>query len=90
MPYSIKHVGNKYAVIVTDTGKVVGTHPSKAQAQAQLGALYANVPEAKTSPYQTIYDQITGLLSEIDKGNVKVDKTSQGQYATLISSLKKA
>ena len=46
MPYNIKQVGDKFAVIATNTGKVVGTHPSKIQAQAQLGALYANVPDA--------------------------------------------
>lgn len=47
MPYSIRQVGNKFAVIQTDSGKVVGTHSSKKKAQAQLGALYANVPDAK-------------------------------------------
>ena len=46
MPYNIRREGSKYEVVVTDTGKVVGTHPSKEKAQAQLGALYANVPEA--------------------------------------------
>ena len=46
MPYHIEHEGNKYKVVTTASGKVVGTHPSKAQAQAQLGALYANVPDA--------------------------------------------
>jgi hypothetical protein len=46
MPYHIEHDGNHYKVVVDATGRVVGTHPSKAQAQAQLGALYANVPEA--------------------------------------------
>jgi hypothetical protein len=47
MPYSIRHEGNKYEVVVTATGRVVGTHPNKAQAQAQLGALYTNVPDVK-------------------------------------------
>ena len=47
MPYHIVHEGSKYKVVVDATGKVVGKHPSKAQAQAQLGALYANVPDAK-------------------------------------------
>jgi len=47
MPYNIRREGNKYQVVVTATGKVVGTHPSKAQAQAQLGALYTNVPDVK-------------------------------------------
>jgi hypothetical protein len=47
MPYNIRREGNKYEVVVTSTGKVVGTHSSKAQAQAQLGALYTNVPDVK-------------------------------------------
>jgi len=46
MPYHIEREGNKFKVVVDATGKVVGTHPSKVQAQAQLGALYANVPDA--------------------------------------------
>jgi len=46
MPYHIEREGNKFKVVVDATGRVVGTHPSKAQAQAQLGALYANVPDA--------------------------------------------
>lgn len=32
----------KYKCVSTDTGKVHGTHPTKAACQAQLGALYAN------------------------------------------------
>ena len=47
MPYHIEREGNQYKVVVDATGRVVGTHPSKAQAQAQLGALYSNVPEVK-------------------------------------------
>jgi hypothetical protein len=47
MPYHIEHDGNSYKVIVNSTGKVVGTHPSKIKAQAQLGALYANVKEVR-------------------------------------------
>jgi len=47
MPYNIKQVGDNYAVIATNTGKVVGTHPSKKKAQAQLAALYANVEDVK-------------------------------------------
>ena len=47
MPYHIEREGNKFKVVVDATGKVVGTHPSKVQAQAQLGALYANVKDIK-------------------------------------------
>ena len=47
MPYNIKQIGDKFAVVATDTGKVAGTHPSKKKAQAQLAALYANVEDVK-------------------------------------------
>lgn len=45
MPYHIERSGSQYAV-VDDKGKVVGKHPSKTRAAAQVRALYANVPEA--------------------------------------------
>jgi len=48
MPYHIARSGSKYNVVVDATGKVVGSHPNKAEAQAQLGALYSNVPEASS------------------------------------------
>lgn len=47
MPYHIEREGSKYKVVTTESGKVVGTHPTKVQAQAQLGALYANVKDVK-------------------------------------------
>jgi hypothetical protein len=48
MPYHISRQGSSYNVVVDATGKVVGRHSTKAQAQAQLGALYSNVPEASS------------------------------------------
>lgn len=47
MPFSIVSSGNKFKVINSHTKDVKGTHPSKAKAEAQLRALYANVPEAR-------------------------------------------
>jgi hypothetical protein len=52
MPY---HIGSKGSngcsgfPVVTDTGKVVGCHSTESEATAQLGALYANVPDASKS-----------------------------------------
>lgn len=46
MPYHITSAPGKFEV-VDDEGKVVGSHPTRKQAVAQLQALYANVPEAK-------------------------------------------
>lgn len=35
----IAHVGNKFVVVGLNTGKTLGTHPTLAQAQAQLRAI---------------------------------------------------
>lgn len=45
MPYHIERSGSQYAV-VDDSGKTVGTHPTKSKAAEQVRALYANVPDA--------------------------------------------
>lgn len=49
MPYSIKKAGSKFQVVSKDTGKVHGTHPTREDAQKQMRALYANVPDARRS-----------------------------------------
>jgi len=46
MPYKIRKVGKKWKVI-SEKGKVKGTHPTKKAATEQLKALYANVPDAR-------------------------------------------
>lgn len=53
MPY---HVGEKGSgvgcsgyPVLTDTGKIVGCHPTRAMADNHLQALYANVPDAEKS-----------------------------------------
>lgn len=51
MPFKIaKNAGdcNGYAVVNSDTGDVKGCHETQDQAKAQLAALYANVPDAKS------------------------------------------
>ena len=45
MPYNIRQQGSRYAV-VDDDGKVVGRHSTRAAAERQRRALYANVPDA--------------------------------------------
>ena len=47
MPYKIEQVGNKFRVIAQNTGHVAGTHQTKAKAEAQMAALYANEPAAR-------------------------------------------
>jgi HK97 family phage prohead protease len=55
MPYKIEKdagacsVSKPWAVKNSQTGKVYGCHPSKADAQKQLAALNANVPDASAS-----------------------------------------
>lgn len=39
MPYSITERRNQYCVIKDDDGRVMGCHPTRAQAEAQLTAL---------------------------------------------------
>lgn len=46
MPYHIESSTGEYK-IVDGAGKVMGTHPTRKQAVAQLQALYANVDDAK-------------------------------------------
>lgn len=45
MPWAIKKVANKFAIIKKDTGKVVGYSSSKEKAKASVRARYANMPE---------------------------------------------
>lgn len=42
MPYAIRKQNGKFQVIKIDDGKVMGTHPTREEARAQLAALYAN------------------------------------------------
>lgn len=47
MPFKIEKRGNKYQVVNASTGKIKGTHATKAQANKQLRALYVNVSDVK-------------------------------------------
>jgi len=47
MPWHIEKAGNKYLVKKDAGGEVVGTHTSRAKAQAQLRALYASESKGK-------------------------------------------
>lgn len=47
MPWQARKSGNKYQVVNTETGEVKGTHATKAEADKQVAALYANVPESR-------------------------------------------
>jgi hypothetical protein len=62
MPYQIKKTGKKFQVIKISDGKVMGTHPSRTAARAQLRALYVN--EADKSGAMT-RDDVMSLLQEL-------------------------
>ena len=48
MPYKISQKGKTFFV-EKESGRVIGTHPTKSKAMAQMKALYANAsPEEKT------------------------------------------
>lgn len=42
MPWDVKKQGSKWVVYKESTGKVVGTHPTRAAAVRQMRALYAS------------------------------------------------
>lgn len=44
MPYEVRRRGAKYVTVTKGTGRVHGTFDTRAQAEAQLRALYANAP----------------------------------------------
>jgi hypothetical protein len=48
MPYEIKKLpGGRFATVKKATGKIIGRHPTKEKAQAQIAAIYANTGEGK-------------------------------------------
>lgn len=42
MQFSISKRGSKFVVVNTNTGRVLGTHPTRSKAKAQLRTLYAS------------------------------------------------
>lgn len=49
MPWEVEKRDSKFVVISKTSGRVVGTHKSREEAQQQVRALYANVPDASKS-----------------------------------------
>lgn len=48
MPWRIRKKGNKFLVVSEASGRVLGAHKTRAEALAQLRAVYANAkPEEK-------------------------------------------
>lgn len=59
MPYAIEPKDGKYEVVNKETGDVKGTHATRAKAEAQMRALYANEPEAKSGARNSRRDKMT-------------------------------
>ena len=78
MPY---HIGSKNSggcsgfPVMTDTGKVVGCHPTKAEATNHLQALYANVPDA--SKADTPMDVIEAVQLSVETNKKRILKKIQ-------------
>src|SRR5512143_3222255 len=94
MPYHIASAPGKFEV-VDDAGKVVGTHPTRTQAVAQLQALYANVPEAKKemtgTPTAVMPHGAGGLMSapgleEEEKATAEVNDLPDSAFLYVESS----
>jgi hypothetical protein len=81
MPWNVQRAGSKYEVVQSQTGRVVGTHPTREQANAQLAALHANVQESKKSedfssePYsdRNSANNIAGIAYSAPSGITNVD-----------------
>lgn len=53
-PWKVVQNGEKWNVVAVEGGKVFGTHDSKADAEAHMRALYANVPDARKREGDTV------------------------------------
>jgi hypothetical protein len=60
MPYDIRRSGSQYQVVGPE-GRVMGTHPTRAEAMGQQRALYANEPDASKAE-QPIESSWAGLF----------------------------
>ena len=54
MPYAIRNKGDTHEVYNPDTGKVYGTHPTYGKAQAQMRAMYVNMPPDEEDPKKSL------------------------------------
>jgi hypothetical protein len=85
MPWKVKPTSDgQFQVVNIESGKVMGTHPSKARAGAQLRALYANVPEARRPAVKEamLADDILDLYLEVPglTDSVVSEKARKGRH----------
>jgi hypothetical protein len=94
MPWNVQRSGSKYEVVQSQTGRVVGTHPTKQEANAQLAALYANVKDTKKSdnitvnesPNRDAANDIASIAYSAPNGITNVD--SINRYKQIINGSK--
>lgn len=58
MPWNVHRAGSKYEVVQSQTGRVVGTHATREDANSQMAALYANVHDAKKAEDATVNESV--------------------------------
>ena len=65
MPYEIRPQDGQF-LVVDDSGKTVGTHPTRKQALEQQRALYANVQDTETKELslQEFQDRVFRAFNE--------------------------
>lgn len=74
MPWNVRRSGSQYEVVQQNNGKIVGKHPTRAAAERQMAALYANEPEAsKVSEQQSVRNNWQGQFFPVRK----MDKTAE-------------
>jgi len=61
MPWKSHFENGKWKVKAIQSGRVMGTHPSKSKADAQVRALYANIPEGKRGGRHGLPPQDTNM-----------------------------
>lgn len=76
MPYKIKKAGDKFQVVKVEGGKVMGTHPSRTKARAQLRALYANEADKSGGMKQVMTrDEALELIQELHDISMELGAT---------------
>ena len=71
MPYHIRKRNGQFCVENSDTGKRVACHPSRAQALAQMRALYAAMPEARGKTVDDAQSLLSDAMDLVERSMMK-------------------
>jgi hypothetical protein len=76
MPYKIKRNDDEYEVVKVEGGKVMGTHPSRTKARAQIRALYASEANKSDSAKQAMTrDEVLALIQDLHDISMELGAT---------------